>query len=325
MTTLVTGATGFIGLEVARQLAQAGRRPRLLVRRRARGPLLANLDADLVHADLRSPASLRRAVEGCDEVIHLAGRAVFEPARKLIDTFVHGTRDLAEAAADAGVRKFVFASSLLVHGPTDELITAETPPAPVVDYGRVKLFVERRLAALGRARGMHVANVRLPHVYGPTDQLFGRVHRRLLLVPGRGSRPYAHLHVADAARVLVRAAELGWQGASAVGDAEPAGWDDVLGFLAEAMPDLRIVRAPETLALAGTGLLAPVTAIRRRPALQTVDTVRSWNLSLPVDPGALWPELGIAPQYPTYREGLAASLDACVAFRWLHPVRDRSH
>jgi nucleoside-diphosphate-sugar epimerase len=324
VTTLVTGATGFIGVEVARQLAEAGERPRLVVRRPARGALLHRLDAEVVQADLRSPESLRLAVDGCDRVIHLAGRAVFEPTRRLVDTFVHGTRHLAEAAADAGVTSFVFASSLLVHGPQPDPITAATPPRPVVDYGRVKRYVERKLTALGERTGVAVANVRLPHVYGATDQLFSRVRRRRLVIPGRSSRPYAHLHVTDAARVLVRAAELGWTGASPVGDAEPAGWSDVLDYLRDLQPDVSVVRVPEPLAVLGTQLLSPAVALRRRPTLQTPDAVRSWNLELPVDPDALWPELGIRPTYPTYREGLPAVLDACVAFRWLHPVDDRS-
>jgi nucleoside-diphosphate-sugar epimerase len=324
VTTLVTGATGFIGVEVARELAEAGERPRLVVRRPARGALLHHLDAEVVHADLRSPDSLRRAVEGCDRVIHLAGRAVFERRGRLVDSFVHGTRHLAEAAVAAGVERFVFASSLLVHGPQADPITATTPPAPVVDYGHVKRYVERKLAALGERTGMAVANIRLPHVYGPTDQLFSRVQRRLMLIPGRSSRPYAHLHVTDAARVLVRAAEIGWIGSSPVGDAEPAGWDDVLGYLQTLQPDVTVIRVPEWMALAGTAMLAPAVELRSAPTLQTPDAVRSWNLELPVDPDALWPELGIRPRYPTYREGIPAVLDACVAFRWLHPLDDRS-
>jgi hypothetical protein len=48
----------------------------------------------------------------------------------------------------------------------------------------------------------------------------------------------------------------------------------------------------------------------------------SWNLSLPVDPTALWGELGIGPELPTYREGIAATLDDQVAFRWRHPIED---
>jgi nucleoside-diphosphate-sugar epimerase len=322
MKVLVTGATGFIGTEVARQLAWRGWQPRLAVRRPSRGLLVSALEAEVVHADLLAPATLRRAVEGCDAVIHLGGRAVFEPARRLVDTFVHGTRALAEAAVDAGVGRFVFASSLLVHGSEVAPITASTPPRPAVDYGRVKLLVERRLAALGTATGMQVANLRLPHVYGPTDQLFGRIRRGWVVVPGRSDAPYAHLHVRDAARVLIAAAERGWTGASAVGDREPVGWGTFLGEVDRALPGLRVARFPAPFARAGTEALAVATTWRTHPMLQTPDAVVSWNLRLPVDPRALWSELGLEPQLPTYREGIAATLDDQVAFRWRHPVDD---
>jgi len=323
MKVLVTGATGFIGAEVARQLAERGLRPRLMVRRPSRGALLHHLDATLVHGDLQSPESLRKAVAGCDAVIHLAGRAVFEPAHKLMDTFVHGTQALAEAAADEGVTRFVFASSLLVHGSTDIPIDAATVPAPEVDYGHVKVMVENRLAKLEEATGMTVASIRLPHTYGATDQLFGRVRRGFLPIPGRGSPPYGHLHVRDAARVMIAAAETGWAGRSPVADRESVGWDEFLGELQAQMPHLTVARLPASLALAGTTVLNAATGWRSAPSLMTPDTVISWNLSLPVDPTALWSELGIEPELPTYREGIAATLDDCVAFRWRHPVNDR--
>ena len=323
MKVLVTGATGFIGQEVARQLAVRGLHPRLLVRRPSRGELIAGLDAELIQGDLRAPDSLRRAVRGCDAVIHLAGRAVFEPAHRLVDTFVHGTRALVEAAAAEDVGRFVFASSLLVHGDSAAPITEDTAPAPAVDYGRVKWLVERRLAAFGARTGMAVGSVRLPHVYGATDLLFERVRRGMLVVPGRNSPPYGHLHVHDAARVLIAAAETGWSGASAVADEEPVGWDTFLGHIVTLLPDITVIRIPQVLARTGTEVLGALAGLRDQPNLFTPDTVVSWNLSLPVDPDALWPQLGIRPELPTYREGIARTLDDCIAFRWRHPVQDR--
>ena len=64
---LVTGATGFIGLKVSRQLSERGMRPRLMVRRPVRGLMLRNLDAEIMQADIRSPESLRRILSGNDE------------------------------------------------------------------------------------------------------------------------------------------------------------------------------------------------------------------------------------------------------------------
>ncbi|MEY3020246.1 MAG: hypothetical protein RLZZ272_1230, partial [Actinomycetota bacterium] len=274
MRVLVTGATGFLGVEVARQLAGQGLRPRLAVRRPSRAPELDGLDAERVHADLGVPDSLAAAVDGCDAVIHLAGRAVFEPARYLVPTFLHGTRALAEAALAAGVERFVFASSVMVHGSTDVPITSATPPEPEVDYGRVKLDVERDLERLSAGSPMRVASIRLPHIYGANDLLFTRLSPGFLVVPGRGNAPYAHLHVHDAARVLIAAAVTGWSGASAVGDREPVGWRDFLAEVHRRLPRTIIVRAPAPLAALGVRVIWAATfGSRQLPSVYTADTV----------------------------------------------------
>lgn len=324
MRVLVTGATGFLGVEVSRQLAAKGLQPRLVVRRPSRAPELDGLDVERVHADLGLPDTLAAAVEGCDAVIHLAGRAVFEPARYLVPTFLHGTRALAEAARAAGVERFVFASSVMVHGSTDVPITAATPPAPEVDYGRVKLDVERDLVRIAEGSRLRIASVRLPHVYGADDLLFSRLAPGFLLVPGRGNAPSAHLHVHDAARVLIAAAETGWVGASAVGDREPVGWRDFLAEVQRRLPRAVIVRAPAPLAAIGVrAIWAATFGSRHLPSVYTADTVHAWNMSLPVDPTALWGELGIEPELPTFREGIARTLDDWVDHGQRHSVRDR--
>jgi uncharacterized protein YbjT (DUF2867 family) len=68
---LVTGASGFIGEEVSRQLAVAGYRPKLMIRRPLREVSIRDFDADFVEANLRNPESLTRAVDGVDCVLHL--------------------------------------------------------------------------------------------------------------------------------------------------------------------------------------------------------------------------------------------------------------
>jgi len=77
---LVTGATGFIGIEVSRQLSERGTRPRLMVRRPVRGLMLRNLEAEIMQADIRSPESLKRILNGLDTVIHLGARALVHAA-----------------------------------------------------------------------------------------------------------------------------------------------------------------------------------------------------------------------------------------------------
>ncbi len=320
MRILVTGATGFIGREVARQLSAAGARPRLMVRRPTRATVLAGLDAEVVHGDLTVPETLPHAVAGCDAIIHLGGRATFESAERLEPTFVAGTRALADAAAAAGVRRFVFGSSLLVHAPSAVAITADTPPDPRIDYGRVKLRMERELAARG---DLSVASIRLPHVYGAGDQLFANVRRGVLLLPGRADHPFSHLHVHDAARVLIAAARSDWEGACGLGDRDPADWSRFLGLLQRLLPRLIVIRLPAPLALAGTSLMRLARSRLRTPDIFTPDTVRAWNMPLWADPDLLWGELGLAPEVPDFTVGIPRTLDDLVDREWRHPVRDR--
>lgn len=321
---LVTGATGFIGYEVARQLAGAGARPRLLVRRPSRGALLRGLDAELMQGDLGSAASLKRVVAGVDTVIHLGARATFEDYVLLKPSIVDGSVELMRAAREAGARCFVYASSLLVYDSQSGPIDERTPATSGLGYARAKREAEDRLGQMAREAGMTFASIRLPHVYGARDLIFQQIRRGSVIQPGRGGNPFAHLHVEDAARLMIRVAEAGWSGTSAVGDERPATWREFYSVVREHYPGLRVIYMPRWVALAGTALLGLAARSRARPLLYTPDAVRGANLSLPVKPGLLWEHLGLRPRYFSLWEGIPAVLDECVAFRWIHPLDDRS-
>ena len=321
---LVTGATGFIGFELAKLLVARGHDVRLMVRRPERSALLRPLEAQLISADLTSPTSLRRAVEGIDTVFHLGARAAFEPYRRLRPTIVDGSVSLMKAAADAGSKRLIYASSLLVYNSQEEEIREKTPATPRVDYGQAKLEAEHRLQGLAEETGLDFAAIRLPHVYGASDLLFERIRRGLLLKIGAGDNLYSHLHVKDAARLLVAVAEQGWTGVSAVGDERPTTWKEFFTTLREHYPRFREIRVPQWFARTGTELMRPLMALRNRPSLMTPDTVISWSLRLPVARDLLWAQLGLRPRYATINEGIPAALDDYLAFRWKHPLSDRS-
>jgi nucleoside-diphosphate-sugar epimerase len=322
MTILVTGATGFIGMEVVRRLNVQGVRPRVMVRRATRTALLSPLDVEPVHGDLMSAPALRRAVDGVDTIIHLAGRATFEPYDRLRPTLVDGTARLAHAAAEAGVGHVVFGSSTFVHDgstPVDD----DTPAHPRLDYGRAKVAAEAALDQVAAAGGPTVASVRLPHVYGPQSLLFGLVRRRVVVFPGLGDNRFAQLHVEDAARLLVAAAQQSWTGTAPCGDGENATWNTFFEVLSSYAPRVRVVRVPQHLAT-GAAAVGGVPLGRLGPTMVSADTVRGWNLDLPVIGTRLWTDLGIEPRYPSVLSGIPATLDAAVAFRWRHSVFDWS-
>lgn len=320
---LVTGGTGFIGVELVEQLCRMGYRPRVLTRRPHRAALLTSYPVEVVHGDLFSETSLRQALEGIDTVIHLGARASFESYRRLKPTIVDGTVRLARLAAQAGVEHFVYSSSLFVYGGQETPIGADTTAAPVMDYGRAKVESENALLAISAASGMTVANLRFPHVYGPQSILFQQARKGIALFPGKMSNRCGQLHVADAARVLAQVAVDRWTGTSAVSDGDNVTWTEFFAILEELYPRVRLITLPSWFAYAGAAVLEPFASRRSRPTLYTKDTVVGFNLDLPVEPGLVWDDLDIDPLYPSVSQGIPAVLDGYVRYRWRHPMQDR--
>lgn len=127
-----------------------------------------------VVADLTEVTSLDRLCDGVDTVFHLAGYAHSADANGDSDAAIHrrvtveGTRALLDRARRAGVKRFVYVSSVKAMGEGSEECIDETVMAlPVTEYGRAKFEAEQLVLALGCDRGMHVCVLRLPLVYGP--------------------------------------------------------------------------------------------------------------------------------------------------------------
>jgi uncharacterized protein YbjT (DUF2867 family) len=192
---LVTGASGFVGRHVVQALLAAGKDVRALVRDPKNG---AELGCELVEGDMTDAASLRRAVEGVEAVIHLV--AVRQgKEEKFQRVMVQGGRDLVDAARAAGVRRFLLMSAL---GTSEE-------NKDLVPYYRAKWDVEQLVAGSG-----------IDHVIFRPSFIFGRdggiipTFRRLVkLAPvtpiiGSGERRIEPIWVDDVAAYFVQALDL---------------------------------------------------------------------------------------------------------------------
>lgn len=171
---LVTGATGFIGAVLCRRMVHEGWNVRGAVRTLSdRERLPPGVEAVVV--DCIAPDTLRApSLTNVDIVIHLAARThvtrevAGDPLAAYRAMNVAGTERLARAAALAGVRRFVYLSSVKVNGEGKAVsYTASDPPAPEDAYGTTKWEAEQVLRGIAYETGMELVIIRPPLVYGP--------------------------------------------------------------------------------------------------------------------------------------------------------------
>jgi UDP-glucose 4-epimerase len=169
-TVLVTGANGFVGSTLCRVFAEHG----LRVRAALRSPHQDAAETDVtIVGNIGPKTEWESALAGVDTVVHLAARAhvLHDTAGRdaYFDTNTAGTLRLAATAARAGVRRFVFLSSIKVNGERTgaQPFRESDVPAPLDAYGESKWLAERGLHDIAARSALEMASVRVPLVYGP--------------------------------------------------------------------------------------------------------------------------------------------------------------
>ena len=220
---LIVGGAGYIGSILTRRLLGQGHQVRVLDAMMYGGGSLAGLDKhpwfDLIVGDTRDPDAVGLALDGVQAVVHL-GELVGDPAcavepRTTLEINVNATNRLIRAAADAGVRRFIYPSSCSVYGATNEVATEGSAPNPVSLYGEAKVLAEQSVADFAAA-GLETVTLRLATVYGhsprPRFDLVvnhfaarAAVERKIAVHGGGQWRPF--VHVADVAELMVECLE----------------------------------------------------------------------------------------------------------------------
>ncbi len=176
MTTLVTGATGFVGAAVLRRLAGAGHDVRVLVRPSSNRHNLAGFDCEIVTGDLIDPVSIKHAVRGCEAVFHVAADyRIWVPDRERMNRVnVKGTVDLIRSAAEAGASRIVYTSSVATLRLRDDgLPVDEESHTELSDmigaYKQSKFLAEREVKRLVADAKTPVVIVKPTAPFGPGD------------------------------------------------------------------------------------------------------------------------------------------------------------
>jgi UDP-glucose 4-epimerase len=214
---LVTGATGFIGQHLTRKLLNGKRSVRTVSKDESDAKLyfFRHDEVDFKRADIADRESLSGLMDGIDTVYHLAAISRNDLSKTWDDFYavnVQGTVNLLEEAASAGVRRFVFVSTVEAAGFGDGTSPRrETDaPNPVNNYGKSKLMAERRV--LSGELPMERAVLRLPMIYGPgtfliVPKLFGMVRRGFYPMIGGGSAKMEFCYVDNAVDGIILAGE----------------------------------------------------------------------------------------------------------------------
>lgn len=177
---LVTGADGFIGSHLAEELVRQGHAVRALVQYNSFNSCgwLDHSDAavragmEVVAGDIRDPFAMRRAVQGCDAVLHLAALIAipysYVAPESYVATNVQGTLNLLQAARDAGVGRFVHTSTSEVYGTARFVpITEDHPLQPQSPYSASKIGADCMALSFHMSFGLPVSVIRPFNTYGP--------------------------------------------------------------------------------------------------------------------------------------------------------------
>lgn len=212
MKVLLTGGTGFLGGRVVEELARRGHELRLLVRRPYRHP---ERQIEIARGDVTDRASLVAAAKGCDAVVHAAALVKILAPREQFDQInVEGLKNALAAAEEAGISRFLYVSSFIALGPTENgpkgILDESAEPRDRVwinDYERTKALADR-VARKAIDDGAPVAVVYPGVIYGPGELTEGNIvlrhvldlaNRKLPALIGRPERRWNYAFVEDVA------------------------------------------------------------------------------------------------------------------------------
>lgn len=323
MRYALTGATGFVGGVLARQLREAGHDVVALVRTPGRATDLEALGVQLVAGDLADTAALDRLLTGdgpVDGLFHVAGwyRVGTAEADLGRQVNVEGTRHVMAAARRAGTPRVVYTSTLAVNSDTGGAVRDETfrfTGEHLSFYDETKAEAHQIVDQFA-ADGLPVVTVMPGAVYGPgdTSQVGGFMAdvvagRRPTVPKGGGTLMWAH--VADVAHGHLLAMEKGTPGESYMLAGEPATLAEVLDMVADLAGTKGPILVPDTVIRASGRLLTPLAKVARLPESYHPETVRVALASYVGSPAKAETQLGW--QARSLAEGLAETVEATAA------------
>lgn len=300
----VTGADGFIGVNLVEELLTQGWQVTAMHPADASLHRLARLAAQRVVGDVTDPRSLRAAMpEQVDAVFHTATNTSLWSRQRIeqLKINVKGTRNAVRAALETGARRFIHTSSLVAYGLHGGTVSEDTPSRGIgstISYVRSKALAEREIRQ-GISRGLNAVILNPAHVMGPHDEynwsrIFRMVQRgRLPAMPGGGG---SFCHVRSVVRAHVAAVDRGKTGSNYLLGGADSSYIGLVRAIAKLM---NVSIRPRSLPMPAMRGLARIdellsTLLGREPEL-TVDTIELLSATLYCRNAKAVAELGYQP------------------------------
>lgn len=309
MKVFVSGATGFIGIQLVKRLAAAGHGVHALYRSESKADLIRLPGVRLFKGDILEKESLDLALADCEEAYHTAAFAgVWSKERDLVYRLnVDGALNVIECAGKKGVRRVVLTSTAGILGPSTGEAVHEDSPDPdsfFTDYEASKFKLEQQF--LGRTTGSpEVVIVNPTRVYGPgylsesngvTRMIKQYMEGRWRFIPGNGRSSGNYVHVEDVVSGHLLAMEKGHPGERYILGGENISYVQLFEFVREASGVTKtLYKVPLLVLLSAAGIMLLISKISGRAPLIVPNLVRKFNHNWIVSSGKAIRELGYDP------------------------------
>jgi nucleoside-diphosphate-sugar epimerase len=319
-TVLVTGATGYLGKQLALKLAGAGQRVHAMYRSEAKVGGLGHENIRLFKGTLNDGPSIDNAMKGCEGVYHVAAfAAVWTPRpEEIYQQNVGGTVNVLESAMKFGVDRVVHTSTAGVFGPSGDQPNREDKPLATThftDYDRSKAMAEQKVEACIRD-GMDVVMVNPTRIYGPgkmgdsngvtrmiRDYIMGRWH----MIPGSGRSVGNYVYIEDVVEGHILAMEKGRTGERYLLGGSNLSFNELFSIVKETSGCRHfLVKVPFFIGMSLAAVMLSMAKLTGRMPMITPGLLKRYNRHWAVSSEKAKTELGYDPV--EFREGLRETL-----------------
>ena len=320
-TVLVTGATGFVGKQLAFRLAGSGHMVHAMYRSEAKIVELQHENIRLFKGTLTDLASIDKAMKGCEQAYHLAAFAVVwtRDPKEIYEQNVQGTLNILESAQKFGVKRVVHTSTAGVFGPSGDEPNSENSPLPeshFIHYDISKTQAETKITAYVRD-GMDVVIVNPTRIYGPgrmgdsngvtrmiRDYMKGRWH----IIPGNGQSVGNYVYIDDVVGGHILAMEKGRTGERYLLGGSNLSFNEFFNILKEVTgKHYFLVKMPLFIGISIAAIMLTIAKLTGRMPLITPGLLKRYSHHWAVSNEKARSELGYDPV--DFREGLHKTVE----------------